>query len=99
MEVKTMEEILRHGPFDRDLVESWTDEMQKDYFELLAIDLANLGVDEFREQARILGETYLLSFGEPILANRILLRAWWSVTGGEPPPPQPQFVFQESSAP
>jgi len=91
-----MEDILRHGPFDRDLVESWTDEMQKDYFELMAIDLANLGVDGFKDQGRILGETYLLSFGEPIHGNRTLLKAWWSVTGGESPPPQPLFVFQES---
>jgi hypothetical protein len=94
MDEKTLDEILRYGPFDRDLVHSWNEEMRKDYLELLAIDLANLGLDEFRRQTRLLGETYLLSFGKPILADRTLLEAWWSVTGGEPPPPPPLFVFQ-----
>ena len=90
---KTVETILRDGPFDRDIVESWPEEMRKDYFELIALDLADLGLEEFKRQARFLGETYLLSLNEPVRTNPTLLASWWSLTGGEPPPPL--FPFDE----
>jgi len=95
----TVEVILRNGPFDRALVENWPDEMRRDYFELMAIDLVDLGPGEFKRQAQFLGETYLMSFNEPIGADPILLASWWSLTDGEPPPPQPQFSFVELTTP
>lgn len=95
----TAEVILRDGPLDRDLIENWPDEMRRDYFELMAIDLVDLGPDEFKRQAQFLGETYLLSLNEPIRTNATLLASWWSLTGGEPPPPPPQFSFCEPTAP
>ena len=88
-----VEIILRDGPFPGDLVMTWPADMRRDYFELFTVDLAELGLEELRQQRRLLGEAYLLSFGEPILTNRILLAAWWALTGGERPPPPPEFTL------
>lgn len=96
---RTAKRILQNGPFDRSLVEKWPEALRIDYLQLMAIDLDNLGVEEFKRQSRALGETYLLSVGEPILANPVLLRAWWSLTDGAPPPPPLRFHFEEPQNP
>lgn len=99
MEEHTVEKILKNGPFDRRLTEKWPEEMQKDYLELMSLDLAELGLDEFTVRARELGETYLLSVGKPIRSNRVLLEAWWSLTDGSPPPPPLRFHFETPQEP
>ena len=83
--------IVNHGPFPKDLVMTWPEDIRKDYFELFAIDLAELGLEEFKRQTRFLGEVYLLSFGKPIASDPILLEAWRSLTGDSNPPATPEF--------
>ena len=61
---KTVETILRHGPFDRDIVESWPEEMRKDYFELIAIDLADLA-ERLGPLGNVVRNDFLLSFQLP----------------------------------
>ena len=78
--------ILSDGPFSRETVESWPDDLRKDYLQLMELDLRDLGRDEFKRQARFIGETYLLSHGQPIHTSTVLLKAWLDLTGGEPPP-------------
>jgi len=88
---KIVDLIVNHGPFPKDLVKTWPEDIRKDYFELFAIDLAELGLDEFKRQTRFLGEVYLLSFGKPIANDPILLEAWRSLTGDNTPPAPPEF--------
>ena len=88
---KIVDLIVNHGPFTKDLVMTWPEEIRKDYFELFAIDLAELGLEEFKRQTRFLGEVYLLSFGKPIVSDPILLEAWRSLTGDNTPPAPPEF--------
>ena len=83
--------ILNHGPFPKDLVLTWPEDFQKDYFELFAIDLAELGIEKFKRQKRFLGEVYLLSFGKPIVNDPILFAAWQALTGNNIPPAPPEF--------
>lgn len=92
---RTIGLILRDGPFEPCLVEEWPEAMRLDYLELMAIDLKNLGLEEFKIQSRMIGETYLLSIGEPIHANSFLLKAWASLTDGAPPPPPLRFQIEE----
>ena len=86
-----VEIILNHGPFPKDLVMTWPEDIRKDYFELFAIDLAELGLENFKQQTRFLGEVYLLSFGRPIASDPILFEAWRSLTGENTPPAPPEF--------
>ena len=83
--------ILNHGPFQKDLVMTWPEDIQKDYLELFAIDLAELGIENFKRQTRFLGEVYLLSFGKPIVNDPILFEAWQALTGNNRPPATPEF--------
>ena len=80
-----IEAILSNGPFSKDLVESWPEDLRKDYFELMALDLQNLGPEEFKRQSRFIGETYLLSHGKSIRSSSVLLNAWLTLTDCEPP--------------
>jgi hypothetical protein len=86
-----IETILGTGPFSKDLVESWPEDLRKDYFELMALDLKDLGAEEFRRQARFIGETYLLSLDEPIRSSSVFHNAWRVLTDGEPPPEMLSF--------
>ena len=83
--------IFENGPFSKQLVESWPDYLQRDYLELMTLDLQELGMDEFRRTARFLGETYLLSHEIPINSSPVLTEAWALLTGCEPPPEMPIF--------
>ncbi len=83
--------ILNHGPFQKDLVMTWPEDIRKDYFELFAIDLAELGFEKFKLRTRFLGEVYLLSFGKPIANDPVLFEAWRSLTGNDTPPAPPEF--------
>jgi hypothetical protein len=83
--------IFDNGPFSKELVESWPYDLQKDYLELMKLDLQELGMDEFRRKARFLGETYLLSHEIPISLSPVLMEAWTLLTGGESPPEMPIF--------
>ena len=88
---RIVEIILSHGPFPRDLVLTWPEDIQKDFLELFAIDLAELGIEKFKRQTRFLGEVYLLSFGKPIVDDPILFDAWKALTGNNNPPATPEF--------
>lgn len=88
---RIVEIILSHGPFPRDLVMTWPEDIKNDYLELFAIDLAELGIEKFKRQKRFLGEVYLLSFGKPIVNDPILFEAWQALTGNNTPPATPEF--------
>ena len=81
--------ILDHGPFPKHLVMTWPEDIQKDYLELFAIDLTELGIEKFKRQTRFLGEVYLLSFGKPI-AKINPLRGLANTDRHTPPAP-PEF--------
>jgi hypothetical protein len=87
--------VLDEGPFPKDLVNGWPVELREDYLQLLALDLETMGYEEFRRLRRALGEAYLLSLGRPIAASAVLLEAWNTLTGGEPPPNLPVFLHHE----
>lgn len=89
-----IEAILNRGPFSKDIVESWPEDLRKDYFELMALDLEDLGTEEFERQARFIGETYLLSHNKPIRSSSVLLNAWLKLTDGEPPPEMLAFQVE-----
>ena len=88
---KTIEILLEEGPFPRAIVESWSVDLQADYFELLGLDLESLGLDEFRRMGRALGEAYLMSLDRPIDSDPKLLEAWKVLTGDVCPPDPPKF--------
>ena len=91
---KITEAILTNGPFAKDLVESWPEDLRKDYFELMALDVQDLGLERFKLQSRFIGETYLLSHGTPIRKSGVLLNAWLVLTDGEPPPEMLAFQVE-----
>ena len=74
--------ILEEGPFSRDWVERWPETLKDSYFELLGLDLLEMGLDEFRRQSRFLGETFLMSLDRPIDRCPYLLESWYRLTGG-----------------
>jgi hypothetical protein len=76
--------VLEEGPFKKDWVERWPASLQRDYINLLAIDLSHLGLDEFRRQSRALGETFLLSMNRPVENCPFLLESWYRLTGCQP---------------
>lgn len=84
--------ILDEGPFPRHLVETWPENLQNDYLELLGLDLQTLGLEEFRRMGRALGEAYLLSLDRPIESEPHLLEAWRALTGNSSPPKPPEFL-------
>jgi hypothetical protein len=85
--------VLEEGPFARDWVERWPAYLQQDYLELLGLDLIQMGLEDFRGQARFLGETFLLSLDRPIERCPYLLESWNRLTGGEPVPERPVFYL------
>jgi len=83
--------ILAEGPFSADLVVRWPRKLREDYLELMALDIIELGISEFKRQSRLLGEAYLLSLHEPIQGNSVLLESWRELAGNVPPPEMPEF--------
>ena len=79
---ETVDLILEEGPFSRDWVERWPESLKDSYFELLGLDLLEMGLDEFRRQSRLLGETFLMSLDQPIDRYPYLLESWYRLTGG-----------------
>ena len=85
--------ILEAGPFSRDWVERWPEPLKDSYFELLGQDLLEMGLDEFRRQSRLLGETFLKSLDRPIDRCPYLFESWYRLTGGEAFRQRPGFFL------
>ena len=75
--------VLEEGPFSRDWVERWPESLKDSYFDLLGLDLLEMGLDEFRRQSRLLGETFLKSLDRPIDRCPYLFESWYRLTGRE----------------
>ena len=85
--------VLEEGPFSRDWVERWPESLKDSYFELLGQDLLEMGLDEFRRQSRLLGETFLKSLDRPIDRCPYLFESWYRLTGGEAFRQRPGFFL------
>ena len=85
--------VLEEGPFSRDWVERWPESLKDSYIELLGLDLLEMGLDEFRCQSRLLGETFLKSLDRPIDRCPYLFESWYRLTGGEPFRQRPGFFL------
>jgi len=85
--------ILEEGPFSRDWVERWPETLKDSYFELLGLDLLEMGLDEFRGQSRLLGKSFLMSMDRPINRCPYLFESWYRLTGGEAFRQRPGFFL------
>lgn len=83
--------ILENGPFPEHVLVEWPEAMRKDYLEILGLDLTTMGLDEFKRMSRAIGEAYLLSLGQSIESDEVLLKSWKIISNGEQPPRAPTF--------